>query len=68
MNPRYPLLIRELQKHTDKLSKDTISLNLAMEKIEAVVSEVNEGTRQLGEKERLTTLEKKIETPMVREA
>ncbi|KAJ3045784.1 cytochrome c oxidase subunit 1 [Rhizophlyctis rosea] len=61
---KYPLLIRELQKHTDKLSKDTISLNLAMEKIEAVVSEVNEGTRQLGERERLTTLEKKIETPM----
>ena len=48
------------------MSKDTISLNLAMEKIEAVVSEVNEGTRQLGERERLTTLEKKIETPMVK--
>ncbi|KAJ3288135.1 cytochrome c oxidase subunit 1 [Borealophlyctis nickersoniae] len=60
---QYPLLIRELQKHTDKNSKDTLCLNLAMGKIEAVVAEVNEGTRQLGEKERIGTLEKKIETP-----
>ncbi|KAJ3049366.1 hypothetical protein HK097_009630 [Rhizophlyctis rosea] len=37
---RYPLLVRELQKQTDPLSQETISLNLAMEKIEAVVASV----------------------------
>ncbi|RKO93574.1 hypothetical protein BDK51DRAFT_40719 [Blyttiomyces helicus] len=59
-----PPATQELQKHTDKNSKDTISLNLAMEKIEAVVSLVNEGTRQLGEKERIITMQSKIESPM----
>ncbi|KAI8921845.1 hypothetical protein DFJ77DRAFT_651 [Powellomyces hirtus] len=61
---KYPLLIRELQKHTDKLSKDTISLNLAMTKIESVVAHVNEYTRQLGERDRLVALQAKIDTPL----
>ncbi|KAJ3162810.1 cytochrome c oxidase subunit 1 [Geranomyces michiganensis] len=61
---KYPLLIRELQKHTDKLSKDTISLNLAMTKIESVVAHVNEYTRQLGERDRLVGLQAKIDTPI----
>ncbi|KAJ3173283.1 cytochrome c oxidase subunit 1 [Geranomyces variabilis] len=61
---KYPLLIRELQKHTDKLSKDTISLNLAMTKIESVVAHVNEYTRQLGERDRLVGLQAKIDAPL----
>ncbi|TPX69374.1 hypothetical protein SpCBS45565_g02378 [Spizellomyces sp. 'palustris'] len=60
---KYPLLIRELQKHTDKLSKDTISLNLAMTKIESVVALVNEYTRQLGERERIAALQGRIDSP-----
>ncbi|KAI9100569.1 hypothetical protein DFS34DRAFT_648488 [Phlyctochytrium arcticum] len=60
---KYPLLIRELQKHTDKLSKDTISLNLAMTKIESVVTLVNEYTRQLGERDRLMALQGRIDSP-----
>ncbi|KAJ3187390.1 cytochrome c oxidase subunit 1 [Gaertneriomyces sp. JEL0708] len=60
---KYPLLIRELQKHTDKLSKDTITLNLAMTKIESVVTLVNEHTRQLGERDRIQALQQRIESP-----
>lgn len=58
---KYPLLIRELQKHTPDTSKDHPLLITAMEKIEAVVGLVNEATRLLGEKDRIMTLQSKIE-------
>ncbi|KAI9201995.1 uncharacterized protein BJ171DRAFT_584641 [Polychytrium aggregatum] len=58
---KYPLLIKELQRHTPKTSKDSGSLAVAMEKIEAVVTLVNEATRLLGEKERILTLQSKID-------
>ncbi|KAI8825064.1 uncharacterized protein EV422DRAFT_517301 [Fimicolochytrium jonesii] len=61
---KYPLLIRELQKHTDKMNKDTIALKLAMTKIESVVAHVNEYTRQLGERDRLINLQSKIDSPI----
>lgn len=60
---KYPLLLRELQKYTDKNSKDTIPLRLATEKIESVVSLVNEATRQLGERDRIASVANKIEAP-----
>ncbi|KAJ3091674.1 Myosin 10A, isoform D [Quaeritorhiza haematococci] len=60
---KYPLLIKELTKHTDKAHKDYASLEAAMEKIEAVVALVNESTRVLGERDKLVALQGRIESP-----
>ena len=59
---RYPLLLKELLRHTDKTSKDYANLTSAQEKIEAVVAIVNEGTRALGEREKLVALQGRIDS------
>ncbi|KAJ1562854.1 cytochrome c oxidase subunit 1 [Nowakowskiella sp. JEL0078] len=58
---KYPLLLRELIKYTDKTSKDYENLAKAAESIEAVVAMVNEATRALGEKEKIISLQSKID-------
>ncbi|TPX30842.1 hypothetical protein SmJEL517_g05682 [Synchytrium microbalum] len=61
---KYPLLLKELLRHTDKSSKDHLNLTTAEEKIAAVVTIVNEGTRALGERERMITLQGRIDSPI----
>lgn len=65
---KYPLLIRELEKHTEKSGNliDVEFLKTAAEKISAVVLQVNEATRAAEEKQRILNLEFLIESPMVR--
>ncbi|KAJ3147135.1 Myosin 10A, isoform D [Irineochytrium annulatum] len=58
---KYPLLMRELLKYTDKAHKDYSTLMLATEKIEAVVTLVNEATQALDRKERLITIASRLE-------
>ncbi|RKO96064.1 Dbl homology domain-containing protein, partial [Caulochytrium protostelioides] len=60
---KYPLIVREIQRHTDAQSPDQALLTTAMAKVEAVVSVVNEATRALGERERLAGLQARIEAP-----
>ena len=62
---RYPLLIREILKYTDKTHSDYANLTSAKEKIEAVVKVANEATRVMGEWQNLETLIKKIESTTV---
>lgn len=64
---RYPLLIRELDKHSEKAgnTKEQANLSLAAERIGAVVSLVNEATRTADEKQRVLNLEGYIESPIV---
>ena len=61
---KYPLLIRELQRYNEKAgkTKDDAALKLAAEKIAAVVTRVNEATREAEEKERILNIQKTIET------
>jgi len=58
---KYPLMIRELIKYTSKDSKDYPVLENALNVIENVIAYVNEGTKKLEEKERLTALQARIE-------
>ena len=43
---KYPLLVKEILKHTDPISQDYAVLNESVEKIQAIISIVNEGSRQ----------------------
>ncbi|KAI8913327.1 Dbl homology domain-containing protein [Gorgonomyces haynaldii] len=63
---KYPLLIRELEKHSEKAgnAKDQANLKQASEKIEAVVMLVNEATRAAEERQRILNIETAIETPV----
>jgi len=58
---KYPLMIRELIKYTSKESKDFPVLENSLTVIENVIAYVNEGTKKLEEKERLTALQGRIE-------
>ena len=61
---KYPLLIRELQRYNEKAgkTKDDAALKLAADKIAAVVTSVNEATRQAEERERILNIQKTIES------
>ncbi|KAI8926331.1 hypothetical protein BC831DRAFT_456795 [Entophlyctis helioformis] len=63
---KYPLLIRELERHTEKAGNtaDQANLRNAAEKIEAVVMLVNEATRHAEERQRVLNLEASIESPV----
>jgi len=58
---KYPLMIRELLKYTSKDAKDYPVLENSLTVIENVIAYVNEGTKALEEKERLTALQSRIE-------
>ncbi|OUM69701.1 hypothetical protein PIROE2DRAFT_68505 [Piromyces sp. E2] len=58
---KYPLMIRELIKYTSKESKDYPVLENSLTVIENVIAYVNEGTKALEEKERLSGLQARIE-------
>ena len=62
---KYPLLLKELLKHTEKTHKDYANLLLAAEKIEAVVKVANEATRLLGERDRIAGIQNKIDATPV---
>lgn len=64
---KYPLLIRELQRYNEKAgkTKDNDNLKLAADKIAAVVTSVNEATREAEERERILNIQKTIETDAV---
>jgi hypothetical protein len=59
---KYPLLLRELLKYTEKDHKDHANLIIASDKIDAVVKVANEATAVLGERDRLTYIQNKIES------
>ncbi|KAI8895289.1 hypothetical protein BC833DRAFT_623172 [Globomyces pollinis-pini] len=63
---KYPLLIRELEKYSDRAGnvKDTALLRTAAEKIEVVVKNVNEATRAAEERQRILNLGDSLEPPM----
>ncbi|KAJ3055168.1 Myosin 10A, isoform D [Rhizophlyctis rosea] len=44
---KYPLLIREIQKYTDEKDPDHAQLRTALERVQGVISIVNEGARQV---------------------
>ena len=60
-------MIRELEKYTEKAGNtvDGPLLRTAAERIEAVVTLVNEATRTAEEKYRILALEGQIESPVV---
>ncbi|KAJ3225233.1 Myosin 10A, isoform D [Clydaea vesicula] len=58
---KYPLLLKELLRHTEKTHKDHPNLLIAAEKIEAVVKVANEATRLLGERDRIISLQGKLD-------
>ncbi|ORX58529.1 hypothetical protein BCR36DRAFT_343877 [Piromyces finnis] len=58
---KYPLMIKELLKYTSKDSKDHPILENSLTVIENVIAYVNEGTKALEEKERLSGLQARIE-------
>jgi hypothetical protein len=64
---KYPLLIRELERFSEKAGniKDKELLRLAAVGIEKVVTLVNEATRDAEEKERIRSLGSLIESPTV---
>lgn len=64
---KYPLLIRELERFSEKAgnTKDKDLLRLAAVEIEKVVTLVNEATRDAEEKERIRSLGSLIESPTV---
>jgi len=59
---KYPLLLKELLRHTEKSHKDYPNLLIAAEKIDAVVKVANEATALLGERERIASIQNKIES------
>ncbi|KAJ3325340.1 Myosin 10A, isoform D [Boothiomyces sp. JEL0866] len=62
---KYPLLIRELEKYSERAGnmKDKDLLRNAAEKIEAVVTKVNEATRAAEEKQRILNIGSTIDSP-----
>lgn len=64
---KYPLLIRELEKYSERAGnlKDKELLRNAAEKIEAVVTKVNEATRAAEEKQRILNIGSTIDSPTV---
>ncbi|KAJ3269397.1 Myosin 10A, isoform D [Terramyces sp. JEL0728] len=62
---KYPLLIRELEKYSERAGKlkDKELLRGAAEKIEAVVTKVNEATRAAEEKQRILNIGSTIDSP-----
>lgn len=59
---KYPLLLKELLRHTEKTHKDYANLQLASEKIDSVVKVANEATAILGERDRLASIQAKIDS------
>lgn len=62
---KYPLLIREILKHTDKTTKDADQLQVAFEKMEKIVTLVNEETRAAENREKVSNLIQKLDTSLV---
>jgi len=54
---KYPLLIRELLRTTDEKHKDYKNLEAAYEKLEMVVTVVNEATRQAEAVQRMLNIQ-----------
>ncbi|KAJ3237114.1 cytochrome c oxidase subunit 1, partial [Chytriomyces hyalinus] len=59
---KYPLLLRELIKHTPKTMPDYPGLEKASEKMESIAVKVNEATQALDKKEKVISLLSKIES------
>ncbi|KAJ3234247.1 cytochrome c oxidase subunit 1 [Chytriomyces hyalinus] len=59
---KYPLLLRELIKHTSKTMPDYSGLEKASEKMESIAAKVNEATQALDKKEKVISLLSKIES------
>lgn len=59
---KYPLLLRELLKNTEKSSAEYPVIQMAMNKMEKIVAMVNEATDAVGRKEKLLALQSKIES------
>ncbi|KAI8621585.1 hypothetical protein BC830DRAFT_1076995 [Chytriomyces sp. MP71] len=59
---KYPLLLRELIKHTPKTMRDYAGLEKATEKMESIAAKVNEATQALDKKEKVISLLSKIES------
>ncbi|KAJ3293191.1 cytochrome c oxidase subunit 1 [Rhizoclosmatium sp. JEL0117] len=59
---KYPLLLRELMKHTPKTMADYPELEKALEKMESLATRVNEASQALEKKERLASLLSRIES------
>lgn len=63
---KYPLLLRELLKHTPPGHKDKQLLEQSMTKIEEIVTAINERTRAAGDRDKLIDLQNKIDAnPML---
>jgi hypothetical protein len=62
---RYPLLVRELLRQTEKTHKDYPNLEKAAERIESVVALVNEATDALDKKEKVVNIQNRIESTLV---
>ena len=58
---KYPLLLRELIKHTPADHKDRPLLEQAMVRIEHVVAAINEKTRAVGERDKLVEVQGRID-------
>jgi len=54
---KYPLLIREILKQTDQKHKDYSNLEQAFDKIEMVVTIVNEATRQAEDVQKMLNIQ-----------
>ena len=63
---KYPLLLRELEKYSARCGNliDQTNMQQASERIEAVVTMVNEATRHAEEKQRILDLEASISCPV----
>ncbi|KAJ3026898.1 UNVERIFIED_CONTAM: cytochrome c oxidase subunit 1 [Siphonaria sp. JEL0065] len=59
---KYPLLLRELLKHSAKTMPDYPELEKALESMESLAAKVNEATQALEKKERLAALLSRIES------
>ncbi|KAI9343309.1 Dbl homology domain-containing protein [Zopfochytrium polystomum] len=59
---KYPLLLRELLKNTDKMHKDYAHVEKAIELVGAVVTLVNEATDALDKREKILSIQSKIDS------
>ncbi|KAJ3024459.1 UNVERIFIED_CONTAM: cytochrome c oxidase subunit 1 [Siphonaria sp. JEL0065] len=62
---KYPLLLRELLKHSAKTMSDYPELEKALESMESLAAKVNEATQAHEKKERLAALLSRIESSVV---
>ncbi|KAJ3064223.1 hypothetical protein HDU98_012344 [Podochytrium sp. JEL0797] len=61
---KYPLLVRELLKYTQKTAPDYPELEKALEMMESLAAKVNEASKAAEKKEKLAALLARIESPI----